>query len=126
MFLRKISTFSQKQFLNTFGGKFKKLEIIRKIATNFKKNQNIQSVGHNLSEGVLPFAAIPRVKGYPIIGSVLESRKWRDKAHILHQKRFQELGPIYVEKLGPVQLVYLSDVAAIEKLHRWVSQTKFN
>lgn len=38
--------------------------------------------------------------------------------HEYFDKRHQQLGPVFREKLGPIEPVFISDVALIEKVFR--------
>ena len=68
-----------------------------------------------------PFSAVPHPTALPVIGSLYRlplllitgkdfvKQQWDD---------FEKYGPIYKDRLGNLDMVYLQDADAIEKVHR--------
>ena len=70
------------------------------------------------SQYCLPFEQIPSPSGLPIVGTLLDFIRAGGSGY-LHQycdKRHQMLGPIYREKLGELDTVFISDVDLIQKV----------
>ncbi|XP_046357535.2 1,25-dihydroxyvitamin D(3) 24-hydroxylase, mitochondrial-like [Haliotis rufescens] len=63
-----------------------------------------------------PLSAMPMVKGWPVIGTMLEFVKNYEVAHELLLQRHKDLGPIFLEDTGGFKQIYMIDPAALEKL----------
>ncbi|XP_071079602.1 1,25-dihydroxyvitamin D(3) 24-hydroxylase, mitochondrial-like [Haliotis cracherodii] len=60
-----------------------------------------------------PFNDMPHKKGYPIINHMPEYIRRPGKAHEIISSRHQELGPIFREKNGVYDSVFMTDVEAL-------------
>ncbi|XP_071105191.1 1,25-dihydroxyvitamin D(3) 24-hydroxylase, mitochondrial-like [Haliotis cracherodii] len=68
--------------------------------------------------GVKPFSALPGPRGLPIIGTLFHSMRNASRLHESIQERHETYGPIFREKLGILDAVFLTDVDAVESLLR--------
>ncbi|XP_015909978.1 cytochrome P450 10 [Parasteatoda tepidariorum] len=69
--------------------------------------------------GIKPFEAIPTPKGLPLIGTIFDIIRTGGaaKIHEYCDMRHKELGPIFREKLGPVECVIISGKDLIQKVY---------
>nr|QFU80946.1 cyp315a1 [Eotetranychus kankitus] len=70
-------------------------------------------------QSVKPFDELPTPKSYPIVGTTLTLMAFGGAAH-LHEycdSRHKELGPIYREKLGPTDCVFIADSSMAQKVY---------
>uniref|UniRef100_T1J337 Cytochrome P450 n=1 Tax=Strigamia maritima TaxID=126957 RepID=T1J337_STRMM len=72
-----------------------------------------------------PFAAMPRPKGLPVVGTLFDLMRSgaAPKIHMYCDKRHKELGPIYCETLGSLEAVFVSDAAIIK--HVFASEGRY-
>ncbi|XP_015783494.1 cytochrome P450 315a1, mitochondrial [Tetranychus urticae] len=66
-----------------------------------------------------PFEEMPTPKSYPVVGTTLTLMAFGGAAH-LHEycdSRHKELGPIYREKLGPTECVFIADSSMVQKVY---------
>lgn len=63
---------------------------------------------------------IPTVKGLPLIGNTLSLLKEgsTSKLHVYVDKRHKELGPIFRDRIGPIDAIFVSDPNLIRSLYR--------
>ncbi|XP_067686115.1 1,25-dihydroxyvitamin D(3) 24-hydroxylase, mitochondrial-like [Haliotis asinina] len=62
-----------------------------------------------------PFSAIPRVKGWPVIGTMVQFARNYRVVHDLLLERHKELGPIFLEDTGGFKQIYMIDPVALEE-----------
>ncbi|XP_071105203.1 1,25-dihydroxyvitamin D(3) 24-hydroxylase, mitochondrial-like [Haliotis cracherodii] len=67
---------------------------------------------------VKPFSALPGPKGLPVVGTLFDIMKNSARLNEMIQKRHETYGPIYREKMGRIDAVFLTDVEAVEQLFR--------
>lgn len=67
-----------------------------------------------------PFSEMPGPRGLPFVGNLfsLPSQVKDDELLLRTSRMFEKYGPIYKVKFGPFQMVNLSEVNAVEKVHR--------
>ncbi|GFS55686.1 cytochrome P450 315a1, mitochondrial [Nephila pilipes] len=80
------------------------------------KDQEAEPVFRN----ILPFSAVPTPKGLPILGTALELIRsgGAAKIHEYCHKRHQELGPIFREKMGTLDVVVVSNEDYISRVYK--------
>ncbi|GFS58899.1 cytochrome P450 315a1, mitochondrial [Trichonephila inaurata madagascariensis] len=71
-------------------------------------------------ENTLPFSEVPTPKGLPILGTAIELIRsgGAAKIHEYCHKRHQELGPIFREKMGALDVVVVSNEDYITRVYR--------
>ncbi|XP_046574217.1 1,25-dihydroxyvitamin D(3) 24-hydroxylase, mitochondrial-like [Haliotis rubra] len=69
-------------------------------------------------EAVKPFSALPGPRGLPFIGTLFHTLRNSSRLHESIQDRHKTYGPIFREKLGVLDAVFLMDVDAVESLLR--------
>ncbi|GFV51451.1 cytochrome P450 315a1, mitochondrial [Trichonephila clavipes] len=71
-------------------------------------------------EDALPFSEVPTPKGLPILGTAIELIRsgGAAKIHEYCHKRHQELGPIFREKMGALDVVVVSNEDYITRVYR--------
>lgn len=79
-------------------------------------HKNSSCSGDLSDYGSLPFSAIPQKKGYPLIGCMLDYYHNLGKTHWLLSQRSEEFGPIFKEKVGSTEIVFVSDLKAVETM----------
>ncbi len=60
-----------------------------------------------------PFTDIPTKKGYPVVNNIFEFLAKPGKAHEIVYKRHEQYGPIFREKAGVYDAVFISDASAL-------------
>lgn len=67
----------------------------------------------------LPFEQLPTPRGLPIVGNLVDLIKAGGSSYVHRycDSRHKELGPIYREKLGDVDVVFISDAELIQKVY---------
>ena len=77
--------------------------------------------GYQEKSTVLPFSAVPRPKGFPLIGNAEDYRRKNggtEKLVFTHQRYFNQLGPIFLESLFGRTMLHLMDPVDFEKVYR--------
>ncbi|XP_041353533.1 1,25-dihydroxyvitamin D(3) 24-hydroxylase, mitochondrial-like isoform X2 [Gigantopelta aegis] len=69
-----------------------------------------------------PFDEIPHKKGYPLIGTSIETVQNIDSIHTFIWNRYKTLGPIFREKTVSFDMVYIGSEMAVEQLLRQESK----
>ncbi len=65
-----------------------------------------------------PFSDMPGPKGLPLVGTLFHTLRNATRMHKMVRDRHREFGPIYREKLGPMDIVFLTDVDGVEQFLR--------
>lgn len=73
---------------------------------------------YNYSTNAKPFEEIPSPKGLPFVGTLFSfiAAGGSTQLHEYIDKRHQQLGIIFQEKLGPISSVFLNDAHEIRKV----------
>ncbi|XP_067666926.1 1,25-dihydroxyvitamin D(3) 24-hydroxylase, mitochondrial-like [Haliotis asinina] len=87
------------------------------VLSRFKATMSSTQTDDGVSNAK-PFSALPGPKGLPFIGTVFDVMKNSSRMHEMIQKRHETYGPIYREKMGAVNAVFLTDVESVEQLFR--------
>ena len=101
----------------------------RNLLSTFRRDYAVpaEAATTHTDDGILheqieakPFSEVPGPKGWPVIGNLLTLPKMirAKNQHEVLLENFEKYGPIWKEKMGAMEIVNLSDVAAVEKLHR--------
>lgn len=65
--------------------------------------------------------AVPSPKGLPVIGTMLDLilAGSGPKLHLYIDSRHKQLGPVFKERIGPVEAVWVSDPTEIRKIFKY-------
>ena len=86
------------------------------------KSFSTQAEPQPIQSDAKPLSEIPGPRGLPFIGNLLDLPKLfanQDNMHNIVRRNFEHYGPIWKQKIGNFATVHLSDVDAVEKLHRF-------
>lgn len=84
--------------------------------SNISKLQFSHKVFHSTKA-----STIPSPKGLPIIGTMLDLIRAGSgpKLHLYIDSRHKQLGPVFKERIGPVDAVFVSDPTEIHKIFKY-------
>lgn len=88
--------------------------MIRRFITNSNIKQQCQ---RSISSAMEKLQEIPSPMGLPVVGTTLAliAAGGAPKLHIYIDERHKQLGPIFRDKIGPIQAVFVSDAECMRK-----------